>query len=113
MFYPVAEIFHSIQGEGVFTGTPMLFVRLAGCNVGVASSQGSVCRTFTGAEFPCDTDYKMTKRASEQEIIQECHEEHICITGGEPFIHDLSDLIHAFVTPVPNKPEWQGLVHIE
>src|SRR5271170_6427812 len=32
--YPVSEIFTSIQGEGVYTGTVMTFIRLAGCSVG-------------------------------------------------------------------------------
>jgi len=34
MTYSISEIFHSIQGEGVYTGVPHLFIRLAGCNVG-------------------------------------------------------------------------------
>ena len=29
----LAEIFYSIQGEGTWTGTPAVFVRLAGCNL--------------------------------------------------------------------------------
>ena len=34
MNYRLAEIFTSVQGEGGFTGAPMTFIRMAGCNVG-------------------------------------------------------------------------------
>ncbi|MCF1438544.1 MAG: 7-carboxy-7-deazaguanine synthase QueE, partial [Shewanella sp.] len=34
MLYPVNEVFETIQGEGVFTGVPAIFVRLQGCSVG-------------------------------------------------------------------------------
>ena len=30
---PIAESFYSIQGEGMTTGYPAVFVRLAGCNL--------------------------------------------------------------------------------
>jgi 7-carboxy-7-deazaguanine synthase len=32
--YPVMEHFYSVQGEGVHTGKPAYFIRLAGCDVG-------------------------------------------------------------------------------
>ena len=49
------EIFYSIQGEGAFTGTPAVFVRLAGCNL--------ACRF-------CDTDYSLKDIVSVQEIVR-------------------------------------------
>ncbi len=45
----LAEIFYSIQGEGTWTGTPAVFVRLAGCNL--------------ACDF-CDTDYSLKELAS-------------------------------------------------
>ena len=32
----VAEVFYSIQGEGITAGLPAVFVRLQGCSVGCA-----------------------------------------------------------------------------
>lgn len=34
MQYPINEIFQTLQGEGVFTGVPAIFVRLQRCPVG-------------------------------------------------------------------------------
>lgn len=116
--YPIAELFHSIQGEGVWTGTPMFFVRLAGCNVGkyeetpkeyyhntpttpetqlaglrILHPRHSICTTAFGDRFLCDTDYHKWKDLTTQEILEKCYEDHVCITGGEPFLHDLVNLI--------------------
>ena len=31
--YPIVETFHSLQGEGTWTGVNAFFIRLAGCDV--------------------------------------------------------------------------------
>lgn len=107
MHYPVAETFESVQGEGCWTGTQMHFVRLAGCNVGVypegSTKINSVCTNCFGEKFICDTDYRKTETLSIEEILGRSSLSHICITGGEPFIHDLEPLIQ----------EFKGMVHIE
>ena len=33
-FVPVMESFHTIQGEGFYTGSSAYFIRLGGCDVG-------------------------------------------------------------------------------
>jgi 7-carboxy-7-deazaguanine synthase len=88
---PIAEVFHSIQGEGAWVGTPMLFIRTAGCNVGTSPNRG-YCTLYDGRMFLCDTDYRKNHEASLADILEsdDTWEHHICITGGEPFLHDLS-----------------------
>lgn len=129
--YPIAETFHSVQGEGVWTGTPMFFIRLAGCNVGkydnnfpeapelvydkqdfplFESHKHSICTTHQGEQFLCDTDYhshtKLNWLEIEDELVAPHLPLHTCITGGEPFLHDLYPL-------VDHLQESRQLVHIE
>ena len=79
------SIFHTIQGEGPFCGTPSVFVRLAGCNLQCPA---------------CDTDYTQGRRAaSVQEILDKVQEYQssglVVITGGEPFRQDITRLLNA------------------
>lgn len=86
--YPVVEQFVSVQGEGHHVGLPMAFVRLGGCNL--------------HCEF-CDTPRDATVKMSTPAEVLVCVEESIrgtqvkwvCITGGEPSIHDLAPLLSA------------------
>jgi len=68
----VAETFASIQGEGAWSGTPMFFVRFAGCNL----------------DCPwCDTDHEVTELLDAGEIVNRIRASgmrHVCLTGGEP-----------------------------
>lgn len=68
----INEIFLSLQGEGRFTGTPSVFIRLSGCNLRCAF---------------CDTDHTSGKEMSEEEIaanVTHFAASHVVITGGEP-----------------------------
>ncbi|HNR09240.1 MAG TPA: 7-carboxy-7-deazaguanine synthase [Saprospiraceae bacterium] len=51
--YLVKEIFYTLQGEGVHTGRPAVFLRFAGCNLwnGLESHRASAICKF------CDTDF--------------------------------------------------------
>jgi len=113
--YPIAETFYSLQGEGTYAGTPMFFVRLAGCNVGryprapqgdqpesipepfqILHPEYATCTSFSNAQFICDTDYRVKERLTSYEIgerVKESKADHVCLTGGEPFIHNLDDLL--------------------
>lgn len=79
MQYMISEKFKSVQGEGVFAGTPMAFIRFVGCSVGK-----KVCHA-------CDTDfekmhgYRGGGMFDVDELIMWAHPyDHICLTGGEP-----------------------------
>jgi len=109
---PIAETFHSIQGEGTYVGTPMHFIRLAGCPVGKKATgefhdrqevgayplpiYPSKCKTWDGRTFVCDTDFSCHTYKTVDELIGETWEKHICLTGGEPLIHQKSLLEQGF-----------------
>lgn len=82
----LAEIFYSIQGEGAFTGTPAVFVRLAGCNL--------------SCDF-CDTDYSLKFFATVDDVVARVREiggdcPMVILTGGEPLAQrETLDLIEA------------------
>lgn len=77
----INEIFYSIQGEGVYQGIPMVFIRFQGCNL------------LPRCSF-CDTGYAQNpKDGDEMEIegilkevsrLSPHYKSWVCITGGEP-----------------------------
>jgi len=106
MLLPIAESFHSYQGEGDWTGTPMFFIRTAGCSVGQHPEHvkweigqdkdfpilktgypAYRCHTYDGRGFWCDTDFHKGVFMSIDTLIESTWEKHICITGGEPLLH--------------------------
>ena len=80
MDYKISDIFYSVQGEGVHTGTAMHFIRLAGCNI--------------NCEF-CDTNHKEVGVMNEEAILAslgKSFSNKVVITGGEPLLQDVKPL---------------------
>jgi organic radical activating enzyme len=106
MNYVLAERFKSIQGEGVYAGTPMAFLRFVGCSVGKR-----VC-------VACDTDFEESVPwrgggiFDENDLVSWAGEyDHICLTGGEPFDQDLLPLLTAFIDRRWARPG--RMIHVE
>ena len=83
--YRINEIFYSLQGEGFWTGTPMVFLRLSGCNL----------------KCPfCDTDHRSSREMTADEIVTEVKRVggecgSVCVTGGEPGLQLDEELVKA------------------
>ena len=89
----IVEIYASVQGEGLLTGTPSVFVRASGCNLRC---------------WFCDTPYTSWEPEGEDWSVEEILAEskrlgkmgrHAVITGGEPMLFaemiPLCDRLHA------------------
>jgi 7-carboxy-7-deazaguanine synthase len=77
-FLRIAEIYHSIQGEGLLTGTPSIFIRTSGCNLRC---------------WFCDTPFTSWNPEGELNSLEQilaraaawdCR--HVVLTGGEPLL---------------------------
>lgn len=82
---PVMEHFHTIQGEGYHQGASAYFIRLGGCDVGC---------------FWCDVkeswEAEKHPQISVEDLLTAVQNAMpsgiVVITGGEPLMHDLSEL---------------------
>ncbi|MGD9856073.1 MAG: 7-carboxy-7-deazaguanine synthase QueE [Planctomycetaceae bacterium] len=74
----IAELFHSIQGEGRLAGVPSVFVRTSGCNLRC---------------WFCDTPYTSWHPEGAERSVDDLFREiigvgceHVVVTGGEPML---------------------------
>jgi len=106
MKYQIAERFKSLQGEGVFAGTPMAFIRFVGCSVGKKICQH--CDTTFERVLPWQGGGEYTP----EELADWSRPyEHICLTGGEPMDQNLEPLIAAMRPPDGHGPG--PMIHVE
>lgn len=90
----IAELYKSIQGEGLLTGTESVFVRASGCNLRC---------------WFCDTPYASWKPEGEDlsvdEIVRQILDfqcRHVVVTGGEP-------MLFAELIPLTRRLDQSGL----
>lgn len=86
----VHTIFHTIQGEGIFSGEPATFVRLSGCNLRCPG---------------CDTEYTDGAKLMSAELITARVEgmhtspnKLVVISGGEPLRQELYALVSLLIS---------------
>ena len=100
----VNEMFPSLQGEGIYIGIPMFFVRFTGCNLRCTW---------------CDTKYAFYEGEEMEmdeivERIEKSGMKWICLTGGEPLIQkDIYKLIYRIMNSHEILIETNGSVSIE
>lgn len=86
--YRINEIFYSLQGEGMHSGRPTVFIRTSGCNL--------ACPW-------CDTDFSRSTEMTAEQIIDAIRlclpdgekPEFVVLTGGEPALQVDEPLVEA------------------
>lgn len=81
---PVMEHFFTLQGEGYHSGRAAYFIRLAGCDVGCVWCDVKESWTISPEQY-LTIDQLL-------EALSNAAADFVVITGGEPTMHDLTEL---------------------
>lgn len=108
---PVMESFLTVQGEGSHQGRAAYFVRLGGCDVGCIWCD-------VKESWPAEAHPKRSVAQIVEEVVGS-GVEMVVLTGGEPLMYDLTDLITALKAagrevhietsgayPLTGNPDW-------
>lgn len=100
---PVSEIFETLQCEASFAGTPAVFIRLQGCDVGcpwcdvrhswgIDTHRECSVGAMLGKARDDDTYARLAPDTITGLIGRQFQARHVVVTGGEPCLYDLHDL---------------------
>lgn len=96
----IHSIFHTIQGEGPYVGTPSVFVRLAGCNLqcpGCDTEYTKGAQLMSIHRIKYDVMKAWFGEKSAEEAFRSKKVPLIVITGGEPFRQNLGMFVQYMV----------------
>ena len=88
--YPVVSHYHTVQGEGAWSGYAAYFIRLAGCDVGCPWCDTKESWQVDGHPVLSIGDLTSAARSSSANIV--------VVTGGEPAMHDLGPLAESLAS---------------
>lgn len=80
----ISEIFYSLQGEGINTGKPVVFLRTALCNL--ACSWCDTKYTWDWDHYDYTAEVKEMSKDDLISSISNYRSRHLVVTGGEPMI---------------------------
>lgn len=107
MSYSIKEIYYTLQGEGVHTGRPAIFVRFTGCNLWSGYEEDrddAVCKfcdtDFVGTDGPNGGEfaYAANVASKARQLWPEISNSRpfVVCTGGEPLLQLDQALVNAF-----------------
>lgn len=120
----VNEIYESIQGEGTFTGTPSVFLRLQGCDVGCMWCDtkhtwhvGPEKRRVGLADLlDPGKDPRSWSEATEEQVkavVESLRPNHVVLTGGEPCAQGIGRLVYLLLQCSTVQIETSGVYPVE
>ena len=122
----ISEQFSSIQGEGLYTGVPAIFLRLSGCNLmcgepdikkvkNKSNQEEYYINKSSNAKWVCDTlaIWQKGEKKSAEELYKLWEEKgylnqinngaHIVLTGGEPLLNQKNEELITFLSLMKKK----------
>ena len=95
----LSEIFESLQGEGVSTGSPTVFVRLAQCNLHCTWCDTKYTWDFQRYDYDAEVHERSAEEVAQQ--VNASASRRLVLTGGEPLLQQRA-LVPFFASLAPD-----------
>jgi len=106
----VSEIFESLQGEGVSTGAPCVFVRLAQCNLHCTWCDTKY--TWDFERYRYEDEVREQSAADIAQVVNAATSRRLVLTGGEPLLQQraLKELFARLAPDIAVEVETNGTI---